>query len=466
MNEKKSPDKVNQTTNTTGVDGNSDCRNGEQTKDSHSSEISKDADDTSRATNGLSQLNTENENTFRIASEQENNNASKGKVEIKEAHPIDLQNSKIPGTDFMDSAADKKTMDTELRVTLPAVVSFTAGLRRKPSLLDWGAWNKLSLTLDGRDKITKVIQYSARFLAWWLLGSKQAPRFEALKKSLATSRKAFRLGRTFIELHNLKTLGFCQTILRHWKQMFLLLDEQDDQDNSSTREYVTSSRTLLRRVSTNIGLNYPNTEGMVQEMMVRMQPSLLLRQFSRMSSRIFRFSVGEAVGSNDKPLWHLGMAVIKLLGLAVYWSGDNLSFLASTGLCDNLSLAETQRLSQRKRLETEATKVGNRAYFLAAVVGLLMSWNNYHDFYVGTNKRLQEQAAPKDGKIDIDKEKEKQFSLFLSLVKSCCDVLVFSNNPGIDLWRTKLGFPLNEGVHCAAGIVSAATVLCANYPNA
>ena len=47
--------------------------------------------------------------------------------------------------------------------------SFVAvGLEKKASPSSAKAWSDLSLTLHGRDKITKILQYLARLLAWWL----------------------------------------------------------------------------------------------------------------------------------------------------------------------------------------------------------------------------------------------------------------------------------------------------------
>lgn len=60
----------------------------------------------------------------------------------------------------------------------------------KASCKKLSSWIDLSLTLDGRDKITKTIQYTCRFLAWWYGNNKfRAMRLRNLQKSL-TSRYA------------------------------------------------------------------------------------------------------------------------------------------------------------------------------------------------------------------------------------------------------------------------------------
>ena len=65
------------------------------------------------------------------------------------------------------------------------------------------------------------------------------------------------------------------------------------------------------------------------------------------------------------------------------------------------------------------------------------------------------------------KMKEQQFVLFVATIKSICDVIVFSNNPGIDLWTkySPTKSKLHEGIHCCCGIISACTVLYNTFPN-
>ena len=92
------------------------------------------------------------------------------------------------------------------------IVSLSSGLKQKASPLELHSWVALALTLDGRDKLTKLCQYMARTLAWWYAGTNQAQRFNALKVSLTTSRKAYRLGRSLIEFHRLRSMGLLETL--------------------------------------------------------------------------------------------------------------------------------------------------------------------------------------------------------------------------------------------------------------
>jgi hypothetical protein len=50
-------------------------------------------------------------------------------------------------------------------------------------------------------------------------------------------------------------------------------------------------------------------------------------------------------------------------------------------------------------------------------------------------------------------------------LKSSCDVLAFTNNPGIDLWMKHRGRKMNELVHCLCGLISSATVMYNFFPD-
>jgi hypothetical protein len=66
----------------------------------------------------------------------------------------------------------------------------------------------------------------------------------------------------------------------------------------------------------------------------------------------------------------------------------------------------------------------------------------------------------------LKKIEQKHFELYLALLKSICDVTVFSNNPGIYLHLKLRGKKNHEGFHCLCGLISASTVLYSNFPNA
>ena len=106
-----------------------------------------------------------------------------------------------------ENSIEGALLEREKLVDLP-ILCLSSGLEHKAPLSELSSWTSLSLTLDGRDKITKVLQYSCRFLTWWYSSSDhtkvQAECYSSLYKSLTQSRKAYRLGRTITEFHKLR----------------------------------------------------------------------------------------------------------------------------------------------------------------------------------------------------------------------------------------------------------------------
>jgi Peroxisomal biogenesis factor 11 (PEX11) len=346
--------------------------------------------------------------------------------------------------------------------SLPLVPSWKHGMAGKASgKMRITPWFDLAMTLDGRDKITKLLQYISRFLAWYYGSVKKsssatatiqhmAERFANLKVALTNSRKAFRLGRTVMELQKVYKMNVIATLLERFSQQQQQQQQQQKSLSSSNNSNNNNNITAL---------------------------------------------IGTAV---------------KCLGLAGFWAGDNVNFLASSGVLDNYNAQDDRRrLQQRKRLATQAGMFANRSYFIGAVAGLIVNARAYRLFRRQARERLWQQqqhkqqiqmdvvverkdndndsliSKKKDAtatsssssvsemvvsfqqqqKILLDEMQEKQFTLMVALVKSCCDVLAFSNNPGVDLWEKRLtGRKLNEGIHCVAGMISALTVLYNNFP--
>ena len=274
--------------------------------------------------------------------------------------------------------------------SLPVACVRTA-LESKANPLQLQPWCQLLLTLDGRDKVTKLLQYWSRLLAWWLVsGSSGQKRADALKVSLTTSRKAFRLGRSLLEVQKLSDLGFWE-----WLVGFKSCD------------------------------------------------------------------------SNGDPAWKILGNSFKTLGLLGFWAFDNASFLTGSGVLDDFSIQEPKlRVHKRQQLATSCSILANRSYFAGSVAGLVTSWISYRKHREKLRElMIRQDPENRDEKV-IKGAKQEQFVLFLALVKSCCDVLVFSNNPGIDFWTKARGKKLPEGLHCVAGLLSASTVLYNKYPDA
>lgn len=156
-----------------------------------------------------------------------------------------------------------------------------------------------------------------------------------------------------------------------------------------------------------------------------------------------------------------------------------MSFLASTGFLDNYKVHKSERITRRNYLQTRATTFAFRSYFLGSLAGLIVNWKSYWDFRQNESKtaqgrlnvilsdtdRNEEEELSRGAHQAVKETGEKQFLLFLALLKSVCDVLVFSNNTGIDLHKKYRGKKMNEGFHCVCGLLSASTVLYNNFPS-
>ena len=293
-------------------------------------------------------------------------------------------------------------------------MSLLSGLRGKANLYDFRSWAALSLTLDGRDNITKIFQYSSRLLVFCFSRAgltTEAKRFDALQSSLTLSRKAFRLGRSLAEIEKLKSMGAFASIMWHIRLANSAVSSQNTNDS-------TVSPTL--------------------------------------------------------PLWKTLGSVLKAVGLIAFWGGDNTNFLASVGVLDDFTLPEPERTSQRVEMQKKASTFANRSYLFGCLAGLFVAVKSYwlhrmNDLRVAQEHVIEAQSKDQNT-VDkaiksLEKAQREQFMLFLSVVKGICDATVFSNNTGVDLFTRLNGEKNHEILHCAFGILSATTVLCSNFPD-
>lgn len=312
------------------------------------------------------------------------------------------------------------------------------------------SWCKLLLTLDGRDKATKVLQYMCRLLAWYFAGAVATTRQKKIggssantsavaaaaaaaslvltnwKTSLSTSRKAFRLGRSVLEWQKFQSLG-----IGEWIRCFLVCRHNHFQSSHHRHP----EKTLQPNSPPQKDISIPD------------------------SNKTYDWS----------SLWILLVQATKLWGLGGFWAADNASFLIqSSGL--------TNSCNSNKEWVARTSALANQCYFVGAVAGLVVNIEALRKHHQQQHQQsahcysVTEGGAIEDEKLRV--EQEKKFTLFMSLLKSCCDILVFSNNPGVDLWRRRrqphggpaAAAPMHEGFHCLCGLVSAGTVLYANYP--
>lgn len=270
---------------------------------------------------------------------------------------------------------DKTGLSQMNAASLGLIPTVLSGFQAKRSGFRVDSWVDLVLTLDGRDKVTKFLQYSARLLAWYYAGTAQQERFASLKQSFISSRKAFRFGRSIIELHRLK---------EHQK-------------------------------------------------------------------KFKHCGVLESV-----------LHTIRYFGLAGFWLMDNTNFLYGSGVLDRLSLDRKDRALHRKTMQTQAGIRANQSYFVGSVAGFWLNWKALRNFQKANHKTSGSDKTPEE----CASLRAKYFGLWVALLKSVCDILVFSNNPGVDLWKKYHGAKMNELVHCVCGLTSASVVLYKNYPAA
>ena len=346
---------------------------------------------------------------------------------------------------FVDAVSENQNVCSSL-----PICCLKEGLNVKQSAVKVDSWIALALTLDGRDKITKVLQYLARFLTWWLARNPSAERFKALKESLTTCRKSFRLGRSFIEFRKIQELQVPRAICASLRQSV---------DSSAVVPNQNESRRTLKEMIASVGSK--TSKNFLFDKVYR---PLVLATCS-----LLGFENDKSASSLSSPLWKIIGTAIKMAGLLGFWAGDNVSFLSACGFLDDMRTDKNTRVNRRNETSTAFSKFANRSYFLGAIAGLYVNLKVYLEHRENNLRKLRDKAEEEE---DTDRAaqaweaaKAKEFSLLLALVKSCADVLVFSNNPGIDVWMKVRGKKLNEGIHCAGGLISASTVLYNNFPS-
>mmetsp|Transcript_43324 Transcript_43324/g.63582 ORF Transcript_43324/g.63582 Transcript_43324/m.63582 type:complete len:389 (+) Transcript_43324:56-1222(+) len=306
-----------------------------------------------------------------------------------------------------------------------AIICLSSGLSRKANPLYLSSWVKLALTLDGRDKLTKTVQYLSRFVAWYyeslMLSKQKAKPYRELQAALTTSRKAFRLGRFLIEFHKLR-IAFPSLLEA-------LQIQKSDSDNKSTTTATTT---------------------------------------------------------NITPVWKSAGICCKLIGLAGFWFGDNLVYLQHSGFLPNINKTKAKTFATRSYFFSAFVGLFVSYKELCAHRSNLIKANKRvkmlcHEIEEKKKKKKQidinhktesEEEEEEYGRLEYEKAvtileeaRSRQFVLFLALLKSCCDTTVFSNMPGVDLHTKLRNKKMNEGFQCICALTSASTVLYNNFPN-
>lgn len=375
-------------------------------------------------------------------------------------------------------------------------------------------------------------------------------RFNLLYKSFVESRKAFRMGRMFIEYDKLRSMGWGEYLVgmmrdpvgdgatvrhvhgsnhEHLKKQYPThsIPEDHDEDNSDHEGYQDAEgreswneddedekkseavqRIVARpgrphlpsRVSSNIGWGpgIASTDAQSDEAgeVKRNPPNRTVSELGTMYKSSRSSSLGWIKETKDHtiaktvdvpPGWKLVGSTLKLIGLMGFWTFDNLAFLTGTGFLDPFSVSsgtnsasdsdpKKLRLQRKKR----ASEWGARFYFMGCLAGLYVNSRAIWEHSNGPLQKAQDElnrcAAQSKSSIyteeqvtnakqQFKKAKTKHFELYVALLKSICDCIVFSNNPGVDLHLKFRGKKNHEGLHCCCGLVSAGTVLFGNFPN-
>ena len=273
-------------------------------------------------------------------------------------------------------------------------------------------------------------------------------RFNELCQALVTSRKAFRIGRSIIEWDKIAQMGVFDYL------NYMLLQPLADSPTIVRSSQSSSSSSLLPR----------------PKMAVIATPS-----------------------------WKLVGTTIKFLGLMGFWAFDNIAFVTGSGFLDpiiddkkiindqvhpalnyidvdNVVLVNPKKSDNRTMRKTWSGEWANRFYFLGALGGLYVNLRSLYCHWNTELKNARDQlqlAADNSTIIDdinaakanLEKVQRDHFDLRVALTKSIVDIMVFGNNPGVDLFVKYRGKKNHEGLHCIGGLVSASTVLYNNFPN-
>lgn len=243
-------------------------------------------------------------------------------------------------------------------------------------------------------------------------------RFEELYKSLVTSRKAFRIGRSIIEWDKIASMGVGDYL------NYMLLHPLADSPDALEKTPIPPS-----------------------------------------------FST---------PAWKLFGTTAKLVGLMGFWAFDNASFITGSGFLDPIIcdvdkvVLVDPKCPERTTRKNRAAEWASRFYFMGAVAGFYVNarslWGHRRNELGKARERLHDAIAESTGieeaKSHLEKTERDHFELCVALLKSIADVTVFSNNPGVDLHLKYRGKKNHEGLHCLGGLISASTVLYNNFPNA
>lgn len=329
-------------------------------------------------------------------------------------------------------------------------------------------------TLEGRDKVTKTIQYACRFL-WWYhknhmpTDETRGSRFEKMFRASQTARKCFHLLRTFEELEKLQALS-SDTKTPQWRRRLM----------------------MLRAAAMAVYWFYDNTCFFIIVKLSTFDQRTAIARDGAAWSLANLISVGLALydlDQNSKDRRRLEDKTVALLK-ARAGAGRTSTGISPTHSVAAGSAAEGEIVGEG----STASTVGNGAS--AKVAGIWSSGASNRSLVNGSGngvgiditKELRSRQAvtstpttssssqPQGGDTvaDIDVEEVlvemaranvKRFDLVGDMLRASCDFVVACNSPGFDLPLRLLGYRLHDGVIGTAGLISAISAVYKAYPS-
>jgi len=188
-------------------------------------------------------------------------------------------------------------------------------------------------------------------------------------------------------------------------------------------------------------------------------------KLTALSRKVFRVvkilneidKLNETLKEKNVPAWLLLFKVLKHVGIGTFWVYDNFLFL------NEVSLSPVE--------PSTASLCTARGWFLSNLCGLITFSAEMHKAYskrmllaerLATEQDRDQRALLED---EMQKFSVKQFNSFLMLVKTCCDITVSGNMPGLDIPKKLLGEKLSDGVVGILGMVSGSIICFNNWPN-
>lgn len=279
-----------------------------------------------------------------------------------------------------------------------SVAAAGAACKGELSLENWVA---MVCTLEGRDKVTKIIQYGSRALMWYYSAKRSdestAAMWRTAYKTTQLSRKAFRMAKALDELNKLT----------------------DVLDNKAVAEPVRTMK-IIRHMFMGGFWFFDNLYYLATVKLLRMQPEPANHWATRFWFVANHFAI-----------------LIAYIQLAEHQAKRQ-------------KLTAALREIDQKLLELRETESKSTAPIQS---------DDSRDTVIQLGDERFRLV------VQLDSANEKQFKLCLALVKAICDYLVSCNTPGVRLPELLFGSKINDGVVGLLGVISALIVIYGQWPD-